>query len=150
MKGLLAVLLFSFLQFSAAAVAPTTFLQVSSHASIAKLHQNTYVLTLNNPTPYIDFFIKKPILTTGILNINNFLSLWNHTVKNNFSDNPPIASLAVITEKGDYQQIRVIVTNPSFGRGLVSYQIKTKETALIYGKLKHMVLIFDEFPFSPE
>ena len=148
MKFIVGLLVYCFTQISIAAIEPSVFLQTSGRAIIAKLHKNNYLLTLNNPSDYINFLTKKPATSIGISKVSNFLALWNHKIKNNFSEHPPQASLAVITEKGEYQQAKVIVTNPSLSRGTLTYQITTTDVALHIGKLKHMLLVFDEFPVN--
>lgn len=124
-------------------------IQNADRANVAKLHKNNYLLTLTNPSAYVDFYVKNSTHKAGILALNKFLSLWNHD-GTQFFDHPPNASLALINDKGDYQNADVIVTNPSFGKGTISYQITTINTSLYLGKIKHIVLIFDNIPFNFE
>lgn len=115
-----------------------TFFQASSKASIAKLHDNNYVLSFTNHPLFINYFTKTK---AGAITLTKYLTLWK--TPGNFSERPPHAMLGIVTLRNEQIHASVLVTNPSYSNGTITYQITTNKVPLTPGQLKHIVLIFD-------
>lgn len=127
------------------------FFQSSSQATLTKLDQNNYRLTLDKLPLYINYFTDRPIRKSGILPLPKFLSLWsNKNIKNNFINNPPNAALALVSNDGKRQDFVAVITNPVYENGKLSYQVSTLNNQYLPPEnLKYVMLFFDDIHWNP-
>ena len=146
------LLLLGFSSLSFATVDSVLFFQSSTDATITKgTTKNTFTITLNHPSDYVSYFTDRPVRKAGVISLSRFLSLWtDKNVKNNFSQNPPNVAINMVLEQGKEQNAVVEIAKPSFINNVISYQISTLgNQSLEVGKVKHLVLFFDDIPWNP-
>ena len=112
--------------------------------------QSDYLLTLDYPSEYINYFSERPVRKAGVFRLKEFFSLWDTNSKVDFSKNPPNAAITMIPNKGsNTQELIATISKPSFSRNSVSYHLKSiNDTHIETGNYKHVVLFFDSIPWN--
>lgn len=151
MKKIISILLLGISGFCFAEKNDYLFFQSASNASIAKLSENNYTLTLNETSGFVTYFTDRPVRKAGLMKLSEFLALWkNKAIKNNFAENPPNVAIDMVTDKGVHQHAIAVVTQPVYKDGVLSYQLHIPaQKQLNEGKLQYVALFFDDIHWNP-
>ncbi len=128
------------------------FFQSAHQGSLTQLSKNNFILSIKDSSEYVSYLAQQPLVKSGVITTNKFLTLWNNLkIKNNFSSNPPNASVVFVTENGRRQNFIATILNPGYIEGKLSYQISILDKKPIYtGNLRYISLIFDNIHMSPD
>ena len=127
------------------------FLQTATSGTLVQNQDNSYTLTLNNLPQYVNYFSSRPERKAGIINLQEFINLWTDSkLKNNFSQDPPNAAIALKAKAKKAQSFVAIVSNPTYKGNSLSYKLKLiSKQGIDTGSLAHITLFFDDIPWNP-
>lgn len=122
----------------------------SSELKADAKHPNVLQLTLHKPESHVSYFSDRPQRLTGIVELQQFLSLWDDKSKAKFMQNPP--NVAIETKKSN---LIGMLSNPSYNSktGDLTFTftpIKPLPAEFKYGKdLGYTVLFIDDVSWDP-
>lgn len=127
------------------------FFQTASHGTLVKNKDNSYTLTLENSPKYIDYFTDRPERKAGMISLKQFIALWkNKNIKNNFSEVPPNAAIAMKPISGHSQNFVAVVSEPAYTNSTISYKLTIISKQPIHpGNIAHLNMFFDDIHWNP-
>ncbi|KTD64828.1 hypothetical protein [Legionella spiritensis] len=127
------------------------FLQSASAGELVKNKGQHYTLILKKSPDYVGYFTDRPQRKAGMVSLRQFIALWqNKTIKNNFSDVPPNAAIAMKLASGQLQNFVAVVSAPGYDNKTVSYQLDViSKQPLQTGKIVHANMFFDDIHWNP-
>ena len=151
MKKILGTALLLASTVSMAATDNYLFLQTASQGNLVKNKDNSYTLTLEHSPKYVDYFTDRPERKAGMVTLEQFVQLWkSKAIKNNFSEVPPNAAIAVKPVGGVPEHFIAEVTKPTYSNNTLSYKLKIISSNKVHiGKLVHVNMFFDDIPWNP-
>lgn len=73
----------------------------------------------------VSYFSDRPVRKAGMVEMEKFLTAWSKNEKDNFSQNPPNASLVAYEGAGDkYSEVTVEIQNPNYERNMLTFDVK--------------------------
>ncbi|KTD51421.1 hypothetical protein Lqui_0265 [Legionella quinlivanii] len=127
------------------------FFQSDSQAQLVKNADSSYTLTLQNPPNYLSYFSDRPVRSTGLVSLSEFLKLWtDNSIKDNFKEVPPNVAFAMMPASGKQQNFVAVVSSPHYKNNEVSYKLAIIDKQTIQtGKMTHVDAFFDNIPWNP-
>lgn len=148
MKKILTALILSLTMTAHAAPTTIVFIQHAKSAELTQQADQSYILTLHQPSNFVSYFSDRPERLTGIIPQSKFVQLWSKQNKAKFAEVPP--NIALESEK-----INVVGTlqNPQISKnGDLSYKFKPlKADIKMQAKqnLGYTVLFIDDVHWDP-
>lgn len=149
-KFLLLLVLFFSSQLYSAPNDNVIFFQYATKGTLAKLHDNSYILTLINVPDYLSYYIKNP-KKSGMISLKQFVGLWsNKHYQADMINHPPHAAISLMTQNGIFINAVVAVANPSCIKHTLNYQVTVmNDRAFEMGDVKNIILVFDDIFWNP-